>query len=182
MILSLTQARRYTLMCSSFNRLETIIDLDGRLEWEDWLALLGEEWQSCDNIAQYADHLMTDTPFADVVEVPSLGRWMMTPEECAALAALPDTVTVYRGCYARNKRGLSWSIDRSVAERFPFIHRYRQAGQALLVRGEVQREHVIAVKLDRQEHELIIAPWRVKIRAISHAQDRLAAMGTGGLP
>lgn len=155
--LTLLEAREVLKFENSYSRLPAIIDLAFRLEREDWLALLGEEWTCCDNIAQCANVLVEDTPFADLIENPSLGRSMMNEAERDAMARLPETVTIWRGCYAFNKWGLSWSLDRERAASFPFLHRYAaEGGQPLLVKATVSRERVIALKLDRNEAEVIV--------------------------
>ncbi|MDQ0564929.1 hypothetical protein GRI55_09750 [Erythrobacter citreus] len=155
--LTLPDAREVLKFENSYSRLPAIIDLTLRLEWKDWVTLLGEEWTCCDNIAQFTDALVEDTPFADLIENPSWGRWMMDEAEREAFAGLPDTVTIWRGCYTFNKWGLSWSLDRERAAAFPFLHRYTREGeQALLVKATVAREEVIALKLDRNEAELIV--------------------------
>jgi hypothetical protein len=166
-------ARERLRFCNSYNRLETLIELadayfdgDCFLEVFEWLQLLGEEWQNCDNIAQWAGAL-DDTPFAELADAPDDWRHcMMTPDELEAFNALPRLVTVWRGCYAHNKRGLSWSLSREVAERFPLLHRYRRDGQPLLIRAEVARDQILALKLGRNEAEVIAV--RPKVRAISH--------------
>jgi len=164
-------ARERLRFCNSYNRLDTLIVLadifDGHLlEPSEWLRLLGEEWSICDNIAQWS-FALDDTPFSDLAEYPESWRHcMMTPDELAALNALPPLVTVWRGCYAHNKRGLSWTLDRDVAQRFPLLHRYRHVGQPLLIRAEVARDQILALKLDRNEAEVIAI--RPKIRSISH--------------
>jgi hypothetical protein len=80
---------------------------------------------------------------------------MMTEAERAALAALPETVTIYRGAdHGVNEAGFCWSIDRHVAERFPFYLRYR-AQRPVLVTATLKRTNVTALKLDREEAEII---------------------------
>jgi len=161
-------ARERLRFCNSYTRIEALIELaDSDLEPSEWLRLLGEEWQSCDNIGQRRDALLWDTPFSDLAEYPESWRHhMMTPDELAAYNVLPPIVTVWRGCYTHNKRGLSWSLDRDVARQFPLTHRYRQDGQPLLIRAEVARGQILALKLDRAESEVIAI--RPKVRAISH--------------
>ncbi len=171
--LSLADAREAVRFSNSYNRLETVIELAGLMEPADWLTLLGAEWSVCDDIAKHSTDAgapLWDTPFEDLAWSPL--RWrhhMRAADEVAVLDALPATVIVYRGCYAFNKRGFSWTLDKATAERFPFLHRYRQDAKPLLVRGEVQRDHIMALKLDRNEAEVVVVPSQVKIRAISHA-------------
>lgn len=72
---------------------------------------------------------------------------------------------MYRGCYKTNKRGFSWSLEREVAARSPFLYRYRQDDQALLVRATVAKRDIVALKHDREEAEVIC--WRPKHIATS---------------
>lgn len=163
---TLSQAREHLRFANSYNRLEKVIELAWLMEADDWCKLLGEEWSTCDNIGRYYDELL-DTPFADTQAEPSVWRdALMTEDERAKFDALPDRLTVFRGCYGFNKWGFSWSLDRDVAARFPFLHRYRQNEQALLVRATVAKRDIVALKHDRQEAEVIC--WRPKHVATSH--------------
>lgn len=86
---------------------------------------------------------------------------MMTSKEKEVFRTLPDIFTVYRGCYKKNKHGLSWSLSEEVAEKFPTLIRYRQKGTPILVTAEARKDAIIALKLDREEHEIIV--YRPKI-------------------
>lgn len=155
-LLDLKGLRQALRRANSFSRLPALIDLAWRCEWSDWLTVLGEEWTVCDNIGQFTDILLEETPFADVAESPLLYRhWLMDKGERDALNNLPETFTVWRGCYALNKWGLSWSLDRETAAAFPLKHRYQQDGKALLVKAMLRRDDVLAIKLDRKEAEVV---------------------------
>lgn len=134
--------------CDSYSRLPQLLELAGRMERREWLQLLGREWSSCDNIGPHRLQLRALLPPAG--PVPEL----MESAEADAYLALPDRLTIYRGCGERNLLGASWSLERETAARFPLIHRYRQA-RPLLVTATVRKAHVLAVKLDRQEAEII---------------------------
>lgn len=153
---------------NSYTRLPTLIALWHGLgaEHGDWLRLLGDNWSICDNIGEHADELLEDTPFADLVADPASLRHLFTDaDELRHFDTLPDPVTIYRGCFASNKWGLSWSIDRGMAERFPTLHRYRQEGQALLVTARITKDRIIALKGDRGEAEIIaFRPTHVSTR------------------
>jgi hypothetical protein len=171
--LSLAGGRAALRLCNSYDRLCVIIELAGRMNDWDWLTLLGEEWESCDNIAHWLDALWDETPFGELAATPLIWRdAMMTEVERDALADFPETVTIYRGCYAHNKRGLSWTLDRDTAERFPKLQRYRAEGQPLLVRASIHCGQILALKLGRDETEVIA--WRPKIQAISHIRATVA--------
>jgi hypothetical protein len=142
--------------CDSYNRIPTLIDLWGAcvVEQDDWLKLLGDEWSSSDNIGLHLDSLLDETPLGEVFAGYDK-RHLMTDEEWEAFEKLPDAVTVFRGCYANNKWGLSWSLDRAVAEKFPTLHRYRQQGQPLLVKALACKADIAALKIEREEYEVI---------------------------
>lgn len=165
--ITLSEAQEAVRRCNSYNLLPTIIGLSCKLEVSDWLRLLGENWTACDNINQFSDELIGETPLSYVLDgQDALRQHLMDEREADYFAGLAESVTAWRGCYAHNKRGLSWSLERATAERFPFLHRYRAEGQPLLVRAEVRKADIIALKLDRDEAEIITAS--PKIRATSH--------------
>ena len=149
--ITLPEARAAVGMyCGSYSRMHTIIRLwlKRRLSKGDTLTVLGERWSDCDDVGRHADMLRIFLPDGPAPE-------MMTEPERAALAALPESVTIYRGAdRGVNEQGLSWSLERAVAARFPFLDRYR-AKRPVLVTATVQREHIIALKFDREEAEVI---------------------------
>jgi hypothetical protein len=151
--LTLDQGAAELKYCDSYSRLPTLLNIAWRMDNSDWLTLLGDMWSICDNLGLYIDDWF-DTPFGDRQEDCPIVE-MMTPDELAAYEALPSICTVYRGCYKINKRGLSWSLSRQVAERFPTLNRYCQQDQPLLVKAVVKKEKIAAVKLDRNETEII---------------------------
>lgn len=138
--------------CNSYNRLPALLDLHPRairsgVEAE-WLALLGREWSGFDNISVYLNDLMDVLPLgAPITE-------MMNAPEMEAYQGLPEIVTVYRGAGRFNRMGASWSLDEQVARRFPTLNRYRQK-TPMLYTARVPKERILAVKLDRQEAEVI---------------------------
>lgn len=141
-------ARKRLRFCDSYSRMETLVELADDM-WEDqWHLVLGEEWSCCDNIGLYFDNLRQLLPKRGPV-LP-----MMDDAERAAYAALPEVVTVYRGCGRNNMRGASWSLEREVAARFPFLNRY-YAETPILVTATVRKHQILALKLDRDEAEVI---------------------------
>lgn len=167
--LTMLETRRHlknaTRHCDSYTRLPGLIG-----EWDEfalaldrrgWLAQLGDAWSLCDNIGQYVDELVDETPFGDAFEQPTVMALpeLMTRRERVAFEQLPDEIEVYRGCYHDNKWGLSWSLDRAVAAKFPGLRRYCRPNETpLLVKARVAKSKVIALKLDREEAEVIC--WR----------------------
>ena len=82
---------------------------------------------------------------------------MMNEDERATWRALPNVVTVYRGCSKANLNGLSWSLDRDIAAKFPALDRYMppSGSTPLLVTADVAKGRITAVNLGRNEHEII---------------------------
>jgi hypothetical protein len=147
-MVSLEEARAASLRCDSYSRMGYLIEVWGGMNRADWLRLVGSQWSCCDNIGQH--RLMLRWLLPEEGPIPEL----MDPDERAAYDALPDRLTVYRGCGPHNMLGLSWSLDQQIAARFPFLNRYRQ-GDPMLVTGKVRKHHVLALKLDRDEAEVI---------------------------
>lgn len=151
--ISLAEADKIALRCTSYSRLPTVIGLVHDMEYEEWLAVLGDNWSICDNISEHLRWLRYLLPQAGPVDA------MMTAEERAAWHALPERVTVYRGA-RQTHLGASWTLDRATAERFPFLGRYTLGGPPVLLTAEVRRRNVLALKLDRDEAEAIVLRGR----------------------
>lgn len=98
-------------------------------------------------------------------------REMMGPEENSAYDALPDTVTIYRGCGQANIMGMSWSLNKETANSFPHTHRYK-VPDPLLVEAIVSKRKILAVKLDRDEEEVITFSARLVSQQPSIAPTR----------
>lgn len=160
------QAEEALRFCNSYDRLPTLLDLSVMMDDSEWLFLLGREWSGCDNISEHSADLFDAIFNCGVSVCPS--KEMMTNEEQDFYDALPDLVTVYRGCYTPNKWGFCWTLDINIAMKFPFFARYRMDGQPLLVKALAKKENIIAVKTDRGEAEIItlIRPKHISTRHI----------------
>ena len=80
---------------------------------------------------------------------------LMDKDELAAFEALPDELVIYRGCGPHNVRGLSWSLKREVAVKFPLYGRYHTYVPMLLT-ARIPKRRAAALKLGRKEHEIIV--------------------------
>jgi len=106
------------------------------------------------------------------------GRWMkalgcdrparrrfMTGAEAAALDQMPDLLNVWRAApVARPAAGLSFFLDESSARAFAATARVRLElpdGTFAILRGRVQKPHVIALCQIRGMPELIVPPAKV---------------------
>jgi hypothetical protein len=164
-MLSLEEANEMLIKTNSFNRMPYLLsDLFPRkgkrypkLSHEDWLVLIGEEWSSCDRTSQYWEELLEALPHHGPV------RLMMTEEENMAHDALPEMVTIYRGCDASRVSvlGPSWTLSKDVANSFPFLGRFR-ADKPTVLTATVRKGWILAVKLERGEEEIVTFAADVK--------------------
>lgn len=137
--------------CNSYNRMGTLLDAYPLLDRESFFKALGSFWCCSDNIWQHKDQLSEILGNASRKELDL----MMEPDELAALAKLPATIKVYRGCYENNQDGLSWTADRAIAERFTTLHRYSRPNEApLLLEDSIDSGRAV-LKLERNEWEII---------------------------
>lgn len=115
-----------------------------------WL-LARNVWIDSENVWQHYDEwtlLFEDTG----------ARFMMTEDEEAALAALPETVTIYRGATCDlNEDGLSWTLDHDRA--LWFAQRFHDDDEKVVIRTTIPREKIIAYFTSRSEDEIIALPY-----------------------
>ena len=145
-------------------------------EYRAWYAVLGEIWSCCDNIGFFTEELREQ-----LRDAGPMVRHMMTPKERAELNRLGEWVTCYRGCGSKNRLGLSWSLELSIAARFPLYGRYR-ASDPVLLTARIRKSSIFALKLDRNERELIAdvtEPDLTSVRALTD-EDNLFSSWEGG--
>lgn len=164
--------RRVCLEANSYTRMRAVLDArnDKSLAVRDWYQLLGEYWSMCDNISHHKFELQYYLEWAfDDWESRSrraLLNRMMTARERAIWRSLPHNVTVYRGCYEINRDGLSWTLDRDIAERLPTLNRYRREGEfPLLLIGVVDKSRIV-FKNDRKEKEVIAVGVEIRDQVV----------------
>ena len=151
------QAEADCLWADSYNRMSTILGLRRQMSAPDWWRLLGNEWSVCDNIAAHRHQLRLILIKAN----PTNRRAMMCTDELQALAAMPDEITVYRGCYENNRDGLSWSLSPEIAASFPTLNRYSRKNEtALLLTGKANKADVV-LSFGRNEREVICPIVRI---------------------
>jgi hypothetical protein len=70
-------------------------------------------------------------------------------------------VPIWRGSERGHERGLSWTTDRAVAEKFArgmrCVNKYPR-----LVSAEIPKQHIFAVYQSREESELVVDPGRLR--------------------
>jgi hypothetical protein len=97
---------------------------------------------------------------------------LVTDCDCAhrLFAELPDRLDVYRGTVAAEAwpdYGVSWTLDKAVAERFAAGYRCsnRDSTPILMHARRVPKTAICGVLLDRNEHEVLLLPgtfWKNK--------------------
>lgn len=147
-ILPLEKVKKILVFEDSYTRLPKLLSLRLKMEQKTWLSVLGELWTAIDNLSEHKDELKTilakNGPLAE----------MMTKDEQALYETFPEVLEVYRGCGPDNRNGVSWSLDKEVARKFPFLNHYKQVYPAVIT-GTVKKKNILAVKLDRDEKEII---------------------------
>lgn len=136
----------------SYERLPMLLEILPHLPRPMLFGVLGDYWEGFDNIGPHR------LPLAKLLRSATKAErdLMMTTDERAALAAMPEEITVYRGCYEINRRGLSWTTDINIAAHFPTLHRYKRHGEKpLLLKAIAYRDRAV-VKLGRSENEVIV--------------------------
>lgn len=84
------------------------------------------------------------------------GRMWMDEDDQAIYDALPDEVTVHRGCIeGQNEDGMSWTTDLNTARWF--AQRFTDKGRTpIVVTGTVDKRDIVACFSARSEHEVVV--------------------------
>ncbi len=89
---------------------------------------------------------------------------VMDATESKALAALPDEIEVWRGVGCRAAvEGMSWTVDRDRGVWFARRFAAMEGRRAILVRGTVPRNAVLAHLRGRGESEIVADPDDVAV-------------------
>lgn len=119
--------------------------------------LLAGQWDLIENLSNDAN-----------VKKSTVLRWVMAAdkavlmdaEEREVYAALPDVVTIYRGCRtAKAVKGMSWSLSEEKARWFAERGALLSSGKgdgALVYRAKIKKEDVVAYLDGRNEEEVIV--------------------------
>jgi hypothetical protein len=164
----------------SHERLPVLLDVadDEVMNFDDWLTLLGEEWLYFDNVGIHKDRLF-DLVSEMVLDIETVIPQMMCPKERVAFDALPEQIKIYRGCGPRNMFGFSWSLDREIAAKFPFMRRY-STDQPRLLTATISKSRVAALKLERGEREVVVFDYQDE-PSIHRTQEPLLTDPAGNL-
>lgn len=98
------------------------------------------------------------------ISAPAAGAYIKKADK-TFYDALPELVTVYRGCSFPRIRGLAWTTDRGVAESFAGGHRQIAVPMAVVAHAKVPKEAIYTVATGRKEAEVVLN-WR-RLREVS---------------
>jgi hypothetical protein len=127
--------------------LPALLRLIGNRPPEVFWAALTDTWDRCDDtwwLKAWLLDLMRDQQARPYIEPL---QWPMR---------------IYRGCSRPRVRGVSWTMDREVAEGFARGHRGVPVPNPVIAEAVVEREAVFAVLYERGESELLIDPRRLR--------------------
>ena len=84
---------------------------------------------------------------------------LMSSADYDRFSQLESEVVIYRGCMNKNKLGLSWTLNGTVAKFFAL--RFRATG--LLLKGTCARAAILACFEGRGEEEVVVEPRKVTL-------------------
>ena len=146
---------RYVFLHKGQYRTQAFKAISVRLADDEYWELLSEIWLASDNLWQNMDDWK-----ALLTSRRSHREAMMDVGEQAFLSNLKYTVTIYRGCKKDlNEGGLSWTLDRSIAE--TYAERFGERG--IVLQRKINKPEIVAYLNRREESEIIKRPF-IKIR------------------
>lgn len=142
---------RYVFLHKNQFRTQAFKAISSRLADDRYWRLLSAIWLASDNVWQNLDDWK-----ALLTSSRTHREAMMDVQEQEFFRDLKQIVTIYRGCTKDlNEGGLSWTLDRSVAE--SYAKRLGEGGY-VLERKRSKRE-IIAYLNNREDSEIIIRPF-----------------------
>jgi len=155
---------RYLITFESHERLQPFLDIIPRLSDREYWKILREVWIGAEVI------LPDKQIWLQLLRLNRPGReHLMTESEHAALADMPDTIQLWRGCgHESTALGLSWTLDQKRALVFADYAcgpRRQLLGlrgiKPILVEATCRKKDVLAYFTARQEAEIVINPEHV---------------------
>jgi hypothetical protein len=127
----------------------------------EWGNVCDAPWAQRSHFAEMLREACSQTSLAALLDEPELEFYR----------SLPDDVIIWRGCELGRERGLSWTTQWRLAEKFSRGVRCRNA-RPTLVEAVISKRHVLAVFVSRNEFEIVVDPRRLrKIKATQLERD-----------
>lgn len=153
LILELIESRM--VWCGSHERLGELLHLLRRAGARTFWNALAEWWTLCDDTWPHRPELLRQ------LRRHGPGRNYLPARDRSFLDALPERVTIYRGCSRSRVRGVSWTTDPEIAAGFARGHRAIPVPDPVVVEAEVDRARILAAFTDRQEAEVLVDPLAI---------------------
>ena len=135
-------------------RLEAFMEIAYDTHSPEYWSIAGWIWEDTENQWQYVSE------WQDVLSSErDQKEYFMTSDEQQFLKSMPDEVEIYRGCFEGiNDEGLSWTLDKSIAEMFSQHRHFKRKGdwESIILSQTVSKEDIFAIKLGRKESEVIL--------------------------
>jgi hypothetical protein len=133
-----------------FHKIVFDLGLDeAKLFWSNFWSI----WQTSENLNEEYDYIPDLIDHGRSLGSPHVG---LEENEIEALSALPDLITIYRGCLDWNQDGWSWTTDREKA--VWFAKRAYGDDKRLVLTATARKEDVLGYLLGRNESEIVIHP------------------------
>ena len=132
--------------------LENLLELADCVDDDEFMAVFAQAWPDCDNTWSYRDelrHLLMYHCRADFLH-------HLSEDDLAFYNALPDEITVYRGCDASRVYGLSWTTDLELAKSFARGHRGMSPPNPVIACGMAAKKDLLFATNDRGESEVLV--------------------------
>ena len=170
----------------SFNRLPLLLSFvekhcdDAALSWR----LMLYWWDTCDGTGAWRPEAARALR---ALSAKSDARRHMEEVDGAFYDSLPDQISVYRGAAFNFARGLSWTTDLAVAEKFAAGIRGSGFLPRILATASIPKDAVFFASASRKESEVVLDPKRLRRLQTSprkgnfeKAADLAAGAGRGG--
>ena len=134
-------------------RYQALVDIADEMDDDEFWDAVSMVWMDSENIPQHQDEwdelLRSDRPGHEA---------MMDDDERAALAALPEVVTIYQGHTDVRDDGWSWTTDRDKAIWFGKRFAMMEGAEPMVSTATVFRADITAYLLGRGEYEVLVDP------------------------
>ncbi len=124
--------------------------LDAKTFWENFWNI----WTSSENLNEDADQIADLIAAGKLLGSPWVG---LDDDERAALASMPDMITVYRGCVDWNQDGWSWTTDVTKAKWFAKRAFCEDDEEHFVLTAQAPKSAVVGYLTGRDESEVVIA-------------------------
>jgi hypothetical protein len=139
---------RYSSLLSSVPRLPGLLELLDEAPPDVFWKTLETEWCRCDFTWPYRRQILG-------LMRRQRGHAPAGPFNSA------DELVVFRGCARRRVRGLSWTLDRAVAEKFASKLRGDILPDRVVVSAHIRPSNIFLYLEERKEREVLLDPERL---------------------